>query len=312
MKIEVDLVYLWVDGSDPVWREKHDRWVGVVTEGSGVNCEGRYEDNDELKYSLRSVARHAPWVRGIFIVTDGQTPSWLDTSHPKVRIVDHTEILPPEVLPTFNSNVLEHVLFRIPGLSEHFIFSNDDMFLNRDVSPSDFFTPEGLPIVRLNRRPMRRLTLWAKQHLLGDSLSSYNRSIHNTATLVARRYGHYIGGKNHHNIDAYLRSQYEHTYHTFRDAIEPTLANHLRSDTDLQRNLYSYLPMIEGKCRVEYVDDSTSFKLHTHRPNHYARLEQKNPVFFCVNDSEYATEADRKRAREFLAGKFPEKSPFEK
>ena len=85
----VDLVYLWVDGSDPKWQEKRNKRLGKVEEVSEINCKGRYANNDELMFSLRSVEKYAPWIRKIFIVTDDQVPEWLDTSNPKVRIVDH-------------------------------------------------------------------------------------------------------------------------------------------------------------------------------------------------------------------------------
>ncbi|XP_030179361.1 N-acetylglucosamine-1-phosphotransferase subunits alpha/beta isoform X4 [Lynx canadensis] len=49
----------------------------------------RFEDNEELRYSLRSIERHAPWVRNIFIVTNGQIPSWLNLDNPRVTIVTH-------------------------------------------------------------------------------------------------------------------------------------------------------------------------------------------------------------------------------
>ncbi|MDE6793732.1 MAG: Stealth CR1 domain-containing protein, partial [Muribaculaceae bacterium] len=177
----VDLVYLWVNGNDPVWIEKRNRAIGKTEAHSAVNCDGRYADNDELKYSLRSAEMYAPWVRKIFIVTDNQVPEWLDTINPKIQIIDHTEILPPEALPCFNSNVIEHFIFRIPDLSEHFLYANDDMYFNRPVSPEMFFAPDGLPIIRLNRRPFRKLTLWLREHLLGKKMSNYNRTIHNTA-----------------------------------------------------------------------------------------------------------------------------------
>ena len=132
---EIDLVYLWVNGSDPKWQAKHNACIGKTEANSDVNCDGRYADNDELKYSLRSVDMYAPWIHRIFIVTDDQVPSWLDTSNPKVRIVDHTEIMPSQSLPCFNAALIEHFLWKIPGLSEHFLFANDDMFINRPVTP---------------------------------------------------------------------------------------------------------------------------------------------------------------------------------
>ena len=164
--MEIDFVYLWVDGSDPIWQAKRNSLIGKTEEKSSVNCEGRYANNDELKYSLRSLEMYAPWIRKIFIVTDNQTPEWLDTTNPKIRIVDHKEILPPQSLPCFNSQVIEHFICQIPGLAEHFLYGNDDMYINKPVTPNDFFNPDGLPIIRFNRRPFRKLTLFFKEKIM--------------------------------------------------------------------------------------------------------------------------------------------------
>jgi len=99
--MDIDLVYLWVNGNDPEWQAKHNAFVGKTAETSPIDCKGRYADNDELRYSLRSVEMYAPWIRKIFIVTDNQVPEWLDTSNPQIRIVDHVEIMPEECLPCF-------------------------------------------------------------------------------------------------------------------------------------------------------------------------------------------------------------------
>ena len=100
--MDIDLVYLWVDGNDPKWQAKHDAFCGNLSRDAELNGKNRYANNDELKYSLRSIAMYAPWVRKVFIVTDNQVPAWLDTSNPKVRIVDHAEIMPAESLPCFS------------------------------------------------------------------------------------------------------------------------------------------------------------------------------------------------------------------
>lgn len=311
--MEVDLVYLWVNGNDPQWRAKRNATIGRTEEGSAVNCEGRYADNDELKFSLRAVEMYAPWIRKIFIVTDNQVPEWLDTTNPKIRIVDHTEIMPPKCLPTFNATVIEHFLYRIPGLSEHYLFANDDMFINRPVSPADFFTSDGLPIIRFSRRPFRKLTLFLKEKVLRKEMSNYNRIIQNAAQAIERKFGVYIGDKSHHNIDSYCKSYCRHIYEdVFKDDIEPTLTNHVRSDNDIQRNLYSYAAIVEKKCRLEYVSQKTSFRFHIDNHSHYRKLEKYNPMLFCMNDSQYADQTDRERVTEYLKTRFPRKSGFEK
>lgn len=90
------------------------------------------------RYSLRSLETNAPWIRHIYIVTNGQVPSWLDTSNPRVSIIPHDVIFANHsVLPTFSSLAIEFNLHRIPGLSETFLYFNDDVFLGRPVTPWD-------------------------------------------------------------------------------------------------------------------------------------------------------------------------------
>lgn len=310
--MDIDLVYLWVNGNDPVWQAKRNATIGKPVENSGVNCEGRYANNDELKFSLRSIEKYAPWIHRIFIVTDNQTPSWLDTSNPKIQIVDHTEIMPPESLPCFNSSVLEHFLYKIPGLSEHFLYSNDDMLINKPVSPSTFFAKDGYPIIRFNRRPFRKQILAFKEKILGKKLSNYNQIIKNAAELVERKYGIYFTGKAHHNIDAYLKSDFQHTEEMFYDEIKVTYSNHVRSANDIQRSLFSYVALAEKHAHLKFVTQKTSFRLHIHKDKYYSKFERYNPLLFCMNDSEYATDEHRLKAKAFLENYFPEKSQFEK
>eukprot|EP00111_Clytia_hemisphaerica_P018309 TCONS_00054184-protein len=101
----------------------------------------RFADNDELKYSLRSVEKFVPWIRKIFIVTNGQIPSWLDLHHPRIQLVTHDDIFVNKThLPTFSSPAIEAHIHRIPGLSKKFIYMNDDVFFGAPVWPDDFFT----------------------------------------------------------------------------------------------------------------------------------------------------------------------------
>lgn len=309
--LEIDLVYLWVDGSDPVWMEKRNAAIGKPNE-SGTNCKGRYSNHDELKYSIRSIEKYAPWIRKIFIVTDSQTPSWLDTTNPKVRIVDHKEILPPRALPCFNSRVLEHHLHLIPCLAERFIYANDDMLLWKPVTPSDFFAEDGLPIIRFNRRPLRKLSLFIKEKLLHKKLSNYVKTIHRTALLVQKKFGKYYNGKTHHNIDAYLKADNEHIRSIFATEIDASLPNHKRADNDVQRNVYSYAALSLGRAHLKYVTQRTSFRFHIDNPAQYDKLLKYDPTFVCMNDSEFATDADREKAALFLQSRFPEKSSLEK
>ena len=103
------------------------------------NSEVRYRDWDTLKYWFRGVEKFAPWVGNIYFVTDDQKPEWLNVDHPKLKWVKHTDFIPKEYLPTFNSHAIFLNLHRIEGISEKFVLWNDDVFLLKDVSPDDFF-----------------------------------------------------------------------------------------------------------------------------------------------------------------------------
>src|SRR5690606_32380528 len=105
----------------------------------------------ELRYSLRSIEAFAPWFNRIFIVTNGQVPAWL-RDDPKVVVVTHSEILEPQYLPTFNSHVIGSALHRIPGLSEHYIYFNDDVFLLRPISRNEAFSDGGLSYAFIDNR----------------------------------------------------------------------------------------------------------------------------------------------------------------
>ena len=144
----VDIVYLWVDGSDPVWRGKRQRAraiAGAVPPQALANygdVEGRYRDNDELRYSLRALERFFAQHGHVYIVTDGQTPHWL-RPHAQLTVVDHRELIPEGRLPTFDSSNIESYIHRIPALSERYFYLNDDMFFGAPVQLSDWFWDGG-------------------------------------------------------------------------------------------------------------------------------------------------------------------------
>ncbi|SMX71614.1 Stealth protein CR4, conserved region 4 [Brevibacterium sp. Mu109] len=144
----VDIVYTWVDGDDPRWRQRmvaaRDERADDGAEVSST-AESRFTSRDELRYSLRSLEYYASWARHVYIVTDGQAPSWLDTSNPRVTVVDHREIFSdPRVLPVFNSHAIESQLHHIPGLSDRYLYLNDDVLFLRPTDPELFFTGSGL------------------------------------------------------------------------------------------------------------------------------------------------------------------------
>lgn len=165
----IDAVYTWVNGSDPRWKSGRDfwyqRWVQEYdgpnrkiqneressSEDDGASADYHFRDNDELKYSVRSLDKYAPWIRQIYIVTNGQVPAWLDQDNPRIKIVKHSEIFEnASHLPVFSSSSIESNLDRIPGLSDTFLYFNDDVFLGAPVWPDDFITPSGEQTIYLS------------------------------------------------------------------------------------------------------------------------------------------------------------------
>ncbi|XP_014209728.1 N-acetylglucosamine-1-phosphotransferase subunits alpha/beta [Copidosoma floridanum] len=136
--VPIDVVYTWVNGSDPLFLDDLQLYVPVTSANSAAS---RFSDKDELRYSLRSLEMYAPWVRKVYVVTNGQIPSWLDMDNPKVSLISHEDIFTNlSHLPTFSSPAIESHIHRIPGLSENFLYLNDDVMLGATVWPEDFIS----------------------------------------------------------------------------------------------------------------------------------------------------------------------------
>ena len=320
--MDIDVVYLWVDGNDPLWRAKKEAFEqGVLcVTGEALN-KARFVDNDELKYSLRSIERYASWVRHIYIVTDGQVPSWLDLTNSRISIVDHTEIMPREALPSFSSTSIEWCIDNIPGLSEYFLLANDDTFIGREVSPTDFYTPQSYPIVRLRKRHKSKKS----------AETQYMKTLLRAQTLVREKFGKTYDYIPHHNIDAYRLSDFKQCKALFAEQVTPTITRHFRHEEDLQRAAVLYYALsighgsmklmgrynqkkslcerVKETLRGRYYYDSRSISISERDVWHV--INRYNPILFCLNDNEHSTDEDRKRVRLFLEQMFPEKSSFE-
>jgi hypothetical protein len=153
-KHPIDAVILWVDGNDEKHRAKMLPYLEDKSKVNSKRFRTRYDQVNEIKYTIDSILKYASFIRNIFIITDEQTPYFLsenkeNSTYKKVQIVDHKTIFKDyeEHLPTFNCRPIETCMHRIPDLAEHFIYFNDDFFLINKVKPGDFFQG-GLPILR--------------------------------------------------------------------------------------------------------------------------------------------------------------------
>ena len=276
-----------------------------------ATADGRFVQVDELKYSLRSVEKYLPWIRHIYIVTADQVPSWLNTDHPQITVVDHTEIIPQEYLPVFNSNAIESAIYKIPGLAEHFLYANDDTFVNRSLD-KDFFFHKGKPIVRMKPTTLNTTSLYHVQLTtaieLGENYFKSEIPFFSKRNLVP-----------HHNIDAYLKSDYAACANHFEKQYQDTLTHRFRKSDSVQRLIVSIWSVMNSDARVKIVRDSKkkdqkidSMYIVNTKKNYEKRLARRSPGLFCINDSEFSTQKDRRRVKKFLKKRFPKKSKFEK
>ena len=152
----IDAVITWVDGNDKQWQEKINKYSKVKINFSEKDQLVRFNSIGEIDVAVKSIIKFAPFIRTIFIVTDNQTPDSFQSLQQlaqekgiNLKIIDHKVIFKgyEDCLPTFNSISIGNMIFKIPDLSEYFVYFNDDVFLMRDVKPTDFFI-NGSPVIR--------------------------------------------------------------------------------------------------------------------------------------------------------------------
>ncbi len=141
---DIDFVVLWVDGNDIEWQKKKALYSPNPSFATDISP-SRYRDWDIFKYWFRGVAKYAPWVRKIHLVTDNQAPEWLNAENPHLHLVNHTDYMPNDALPVFNSPAIEVGIHKIEGLSDKFVFFNDDVMLTCLVNPEYYFK-KNLPV----------------------------------------------------------------------------------------------------------------------------------------------------------------------
>ncbi|NLX66196.1 MAG: hypothetical protein GXZ19_05405, partial [Bacteroidales bacterium] len=151
--MDIDFVITWVDMDDPKWKADFTNYSGKIDNTKNEVSEARFRDYGFLKYWFRGVEKFAPWVRKIHFVTCGQKPEWLNVNHPKLALVNHSDYIPHEFLPVFNSSLIEIYLHKIPNLADRFVYFNDDFFITSPMGEERFYTnglPNDIAAFRLN------------------------------------------------------------------------------------------------------------------------------------------------------------------
>jgi len=308
---EIDLVFSWVDGSSLEWQAKRAERMNSYVVGDGDESDARFRQIDELKYALRSAHMYAPWVRRIFVATDSDRPSWL-AEHPLVTLVGSAEFFAdPTVLPTHNSQAVECQLHRIPGLAEHFLYSNDDMFFGRAVSPAMFFSPGG--ISQFIEAPTR-IGLGASS----DARSGFENAARVNRRLLRERFGPMTTRHLEHAATPLRRSVMAEMEREFAQEFAATAAStfRARSNISVTNSLYHYYALMTGRAvvqtaaRTAYIDTTT----HAGLRDMQALRTRRSTDFFCLNDGsvpEIDPEFRATTVTQFLETYFPIPAPWE-
>lgn len=284
--MEIDVVYTWVDNNDPNWqhmyaeasaeRKKSDR------EHKSVDNPARFANRNEIYYSIKSVKKYAPWVRNIYIVSNCSQPEW-SKSVENIIYVKHEQIFPDNsCLPTFSSRAIETVLHKIEGLSENFLYFNDDVFLCKSVSPDDFFWGDG----RIYFFPSKHDIPYTKPF---KAIRPVDVMAINSANLLVRDFCYKPIKKLHHTPHPLSRSLLNEIENRYRPVIERTRSHAFKHDDDvaLATTLHAYYAECVGRGKRKeiasrYVDIGDPLFILLVHP--WSPLMRGKYVTLCLNE----------------------------
>ena len=328
----IDFVIIWVDGNDPLWqKEKAQYDENKITV---ANSEVRYRDWDNLQYWFRGVEKFAPWVNKIHFVTWGHIPSWLDTTNPKLNIVNHKDYIPEKYLPTFSSHTIELNLHRIEGLAEQFVYFNDDTFITAPVKPEDFFK-DGKPCDTV----AQDCIFFGK-----DSAGFYNganttvvNANFNKRECIKKHPGIWFNPKNslrnlirttlllpwpwfpgfyyQHVATSFLKSNFIEVWEKEYDILDETCLHRFRKNTDVNQWVVKFWQMAKGEVSVRRDDFAYCYHVkESNFENLCKDIPSKRRKMLCINDTSKTIDFEVKveRVKEAFNKLLPEISTFEK
>lgn len=160
MEYKIDLVMPYVDNTDPIWIKQFNKYSSSQID-ENTNGKTRFRGQGSFfKYVFRGIDKFMPWINNVYLIvqSDSQVPDWINKD--KVKIITHDKFIPHKYLPTYNSCTIEMFLWNIPGLSEHFIYINDDFYATNYLLPTDFFENNK---VKQNIKMTSNMSIYGKQ-----------------------------------------------------------------------------------------------------------------------------------------------------
>lgn len=333
---EIDFVIAWVDGKDPAWQKEKQKYLAEYQEAESVLDQGdyRYRDWELLQYWFRATEKYAPWVRKIHFVTCGQIPGWLNTEHPKLHIVHHEDYIPKEYLPTFNSHTIELNMHRIEGLSEQFVYFNDDMYITRKVEPEDFFK-DGLPRdvfaldaiycaagsagsyncsnLEIINDNFRKSAQFKKHYQKWFRLCYGKKKLYQTLVLMP---WHWFPGFFYQHLPSnLLKSTLEKVWTAAGKTLDETSRQKFRGKSQVNQWVFKFWQLAEGTFVPQSIRSGRCFHLREKGVEGLCQaIQSEQYALICINDTDQTTEFDRKKAE--IAKAFDrilgEKSAFER
>lgn len=288
----IDAVITWVDGDDPVHMAKRQHYQPQAPRNANAVNPHRWACNDELSYCLRSIANHAPWIAQIWIITDAQTPNLSALPAElleRITVIDHYTLFVghESVLPTFNSLAIETLLWRIPGLAEHFVYFNDDVFLTGPLGPSDVFRDDA-PVLRgcwVDQRAIAANPASRDDPTLLNALTQIN-----AAELAGFGAGRMFRAA--HVVHPLRRSVLAQLYDQHLPQFEANICHRFRCVSQfLPQGLHNHACIAAGNAVVQSAEDHLHLRtgaVHDYPLPHVraylARALKPQFKFLCVND----------------------------
>ena len=310
----IDAVIAWVDGEDPEHKSKrksYGNWAELDNDEVGGDI--RFTSVGEIRFCIASLLRFAPFIRKIFIVTDSQNPQVMDFVNQhfpdrktEIVIVDHKEIYSgyESCLPVFNSLSIETMLWRVPDLSEHYIYLNDDFLVVSPVTEDDFFC-DGKAICYAEpfSVPLARLLRWIKPRRKGHKIFGFKDSMLNAADVVGQKCTFpYIG----HIPLAMKRSLQEKFYSENPELFAKNMSPRFREPHQFNpQALYYILGLQSGDCVLRPRKGVDLYLKPKDKSGYVAgKLSEFDKsvkaLFCCFNSLDYASAEDQQLVFDWL------------
>lgn len=327
---KIDFVILWVDGADENWNQQRNKYYNNELNQNKSNI---YRDWENLQYWFRGVEKFAPWVNKIHFVTYGHLPKWLNTNHPKLHIVNHTDFIDDKYLPTFSANSIELNINKIDGLAEHFVYFNDDTFIVDAMNENDFFT-DGLPCdsaIMSVTIPSVKNEIFT--YILFNDLLLINSNFSKSAIRkdlskwINLKYGKallknlyyfpikkFSGFENLHLPNSYLKSVWDEVWEKEYDMLEQTISHRFRTKEDVNQYVFKYWQLVTGRFSPRSQNIGRCFVIGNDDALISQAINQNKYKMICLNDN--PDEIDFEREKKIIIDLFnrilPDKSSFEK